>query len=243
MPEQPQSIKLNNNANRQIESLAPALLWILSFYLPTILLSLVFVIYAQNSSTIGDIESWFVDGDTTSIFTLLLSLSTLPLLLIATSKSRVGSRAVFLGLSSELRFSEFKPWLIISMLYLLLSYWFSFEMQFETPPWMQSLLASTDYLLLSILAICVVAPITEELVFRGFIYAKLARTIAGNSGAIIITSLLFTVIHTQYSFWVQLDLLILAFILSLVRYKTNNLKFCMLIHCLNNSFAFYMLYR
>lgn len=242
MSEQKPPVKLNTYSNQPIEPFLPAITWIICFYIPTILMSLAFVMYAEQSPDITDIDVWFKDGDTTSAFTILMALITVPLLIVATSKAKVGHRLLFLGLSRVFRGKEFKPWLLISSLYFLLSYWINYEMQFETPIWMHNLVVTTDYLLLSIFAICAVAPVLEELVFRGFIYSKLARTVVGKSGAVMITALLFTALHTQYSIWIQLDLLVLAIILSLVRYKTDNLKYCIVIHCLNNSFAFYMLY-
>ena len=44
-------------------------------------------------------------------------------------------------------------------------------------------------------------PVFEELFFRGFLLEGFRRTFLGTTGAVVLTSLLWAVIHTQYDLY------------------------------------------
>lgn len=80
------------------------------------------------------------------------------------------------------------------------------------------------------------APITEELVYRGLIYAPLKRAL-GIVGAVSISTLLFAVVHVpQYwGAWASLTgLLLLSLALTITRAKTKSIYPCVVIHTLFN---------
>ncbi|MGO9898485.1 MAG: lysostaphin resistance A-like protein [Solirubrobacteraceae bacterium] len=95
--------------------------------------------------------------------------------------------------------------------------------------------------------VCVVAPICEELFFRGFLFGVLCQiriTLGGRSAgplaAAVITGILFGLAHTgsvsssQY----LIPLGFLGFVLCLVRWRTGSLYPCMALHSFNNALAF-----
>jgi hypothetical protein len=97
---------------------------------------------------------------------------------------------------------------------------------------------STLLLLLSAGLTCVVAPIGEEFLFRGFIFTAL-RNWRGLWPAAVITGLLFGAVHAGSA--PALDLLPLAalgFGLCLLYRATGSLYPCIAAHCINNSLAF-----
>jgi uncharacterized protein len=97
---------------------------------------------------------------------------------------------------------------------------------------------STVLLLLSAALTCVVAPICEEFLFRGFIFTAL-RSWRGTWPAAIITGLLFGGIH--YGSAPLVDLVPLAglgFGLCLLYRYTGSLYPCIVAHSVNNSLAF-----
>jgi membrane protease YdiL (CAAX protease family) len=96
----------------------------------------------------------------------------------------------------------------------------------------------TALLLLSAGLTCVVAPICEELLFRGFIFTAL-RNWLGTLPAAVITGLLFGGVH--YGSAPTLDLVPLAalgFGLCLLYRYTGSLYPSIVVHSLNNSVAF-----
>jgi membrane protease YdiL (CAAX protease family) len=93
-------------------------------------------------------------------------------------------------------------------------------------------------LLLSAALTCVVAPISEEILFRGFIFSAL-RNWRGTLPAAVITGLLFGGVHAGSA--PVLDLVPLAglgFGLCLLYRYTGSLYPCIVTHSLNNSIAF-----
>jgi membrane protease YdiL (CAAX protease family) len=110
----------------------------------------------------------------------------------------------------------------------------------DTPQFMFDVKSQTHSILdvmLLVLGICIVAPIAEEVIFRGLAYGRLVKSRAGVTGAIIITSLVFTAIHVQYDFEVLAILSVFAFLLGYVRYKTGNLVYCIALHMQLNAFS------
>jgi membrane protease YdiL (CAAX protease family) len=96
----------------------------------------------------------------------------------------------------------------------------------------------TALLLLSAALTCVVAPICEELLFRGFIFTAL-RNWRGTLPAALITAVLFGGVHVGSA--PALDLVPLAalgFGLCLLYRHTGSLYPCIAAHSLNNSLAF-----
>jgi membrane protease YdiL (CAAX protease family) len=97
---------------------------------------------------------------------------------------------------------------------------------------------STLLLLLSAGLTCVVAPMCEEMLFRGYIFTAL-RNWRGTVAAAVVTGLLFGGVHAGSA--PVLDLVPLAglgFGLCLLYRYTGSLFPCMVAHSLNNSIAF-----
>jgi membrane protease YdiL (CAAX protease family) len=96
----------------------------------------------------------------------------------------------------------------------------------------------TALLLLSAALTCVVAPMCEEFLFRGFMFTAL-RNWRGTLPAAVITGLVFGGVHAESA--PVLDLLPLAalgFGLCLLYRYSGSLYPCMIAHSLNNSIAF-----
>ena len=88
------------------------------------------------------------------------------------------------------------------------------------------------------------APLVEELYFRGFMYPALARRLGVVLG-VVITSALFAFIHTSQlaHAWAPLLLLFLVgAVLTTVRARTNSVAATLLIHIGYNGTLFTMLY-
>jgi uncharacterized protein len=86
--------------------------------------------------------------------------------------------------------------------------------------------------------VCVLAPIAEELLFRGFMFATLLRW-RGPWVAATIVGLLFGTIHafgTPALLLIQLA--VLGFLFSVVRWKTGSILPTIGLHAVNNSLAF-----
>ncbi len=96
----------------------------------------------------------------------------------------------------------------------------------------------TELLLASAALTCVVAPICEELLFRGFIFTAL-RNLRGPWLAALLTGLIFGAVHsTSAPAEDLLPLAALGFLLCLLYRATGSLYPCIAVHAVNNAFAF-----
>jgi uncharacterized protein len=93
-------------------------------------------------------------------------------------------------------------------------------------------------LALSALLTTVIAPIGEEMLFRGYIFPALAKWRGWLTGAAI-TGVLFGAVHAGSAPVVYLvPLAMLGFLLCALYRQTGSLYPCIATHCLNNSIAF-----
>jgi membrane protease YdiL (CAAX protease family) len=96
---------------------------------------------------------------------------------------------------------------------------------------------STAALVAVSLLVCVLAPIAEELFFRGFCFTALRRTL-GMLPAAVLTGIIFGAIHlggTEIEFIVPL--MVFGFFLCLLYVWTDSLLPCIVLHALNNALA------
>lgn len=92
---------------------------------------------------------------------------------------------------------------------------------------------------LAFLGLVVLAPVAEEILFRGYLLQKLRKR-APTWIAILITSLLFAVVHFAWN--VGIDTFALSIVLCLLRVYTKSLWAPILLHSLKNGIAFYLLF-
>lgn len=97
------------------------------------------------------------------------------------------------------------------------------------------------------LLLVVIAPIAEEIIFRGWLYNKLrskTSTSMSTLASIVISSLLvsvcFGVIHLQWN--VGIDVFVLSMIACLAREITGTIYAGIFLHMLKNGLAFFLLY-
>ena len=98
---------------------------------------------------------------------------------------------------------------------------------------------------LLIFAMVIVAPIYEELIFRGLLWSAIAEQFAASSdtehrGAMVaslVTSLIFAVIHLQYGLYEISTIVVLALLFCYARIKSGSLILPILLHIINNGAA------
>lgn len=98
--------------------------------------------------------------------------------------------------------------------------------------------SQAEYIMAFIMLV-VIAPIAEELLFRGYLFGKL-RKYAPVWISILITSLLFAIVHFAWN--VGLDVFALSIVLCVLRVITGSLWPSIMLHMLKNGVAFYFLF-
>jgi membrane protease YdiL (CAAX protease family) len=86
-------------------------------------------------------------------------------------------------------------------------------------------------------ALILAGPIFEETLFRGFLVTGLVASRLGGSGAIIISSLAWALIHQQYDAYGIATIFALGILLGAARVKSNSLLVPIAMHVLMNSIA------
>lgn len=99
-----------------------------------------------------------------------------------------------------------------------------------------NLYKSTDYGWVVVVFIVIVAPFAEEVIFRGYMYSGCVNAI-GVAGSIGLTSLVWALIHLQYSFIQMFYLFVFGLLLGLARYKTRSIIVPICMHVILNSLA------
>ncbi|MDB5159916.1 MAG: rane protein of unknown function [Candidatus Saccharibacteria bacterium] len=93
--------------------------------------------------------------------------------------------------------------------------------------------------ILAFATLVIIAPISEELLFRGYLLGKLRKHVS-TWVAVLLTSLLFGAIHLAWN--VGVDVFALSIVLCLLRIKTGRLWPSILLHMIKNAIAFYFLF-
>jgi uncharacterized protein len=92
--------------------------------------------------------------------------------------------------------------------------------------------------ILTLIAAAVIAPIAEEIFFRGFVYGGLRGRI-GTLGAMLVSSLFFTALHFTLDQFIPI--FALGLFLALLYEKTGSLYPGMLLHSSNNAISLILL--
>ena len=141
-----------------------------------------------------------------------------------------------------LKYKTIKPIILFSMGLIILSDEIDriIQLFFPTPEYVLDLnyLLKPDSFLGAILlfiAVVILAPLGEEIVFRGFLQQILEKHWKDTTRAILFTSLIFSLIHMNPYWFVQIYFL--GVILGFLAWKTKSIIPPLILHGLNNSMA------
>jgi membrane protease YdiL (CAAX protease family) len=100
-------------------------------------------------------------------------------------------------------------------------------------PWLETPLAAAA---MRVLAVSLLGPIGEELVFRGWFFGLLTKRV-GTLVTIMVTALGWALLHYTYSWAVILVILVDGILLGLARWKTRSVYVPIVMHALYNFYA------
>ena len=90
---------------------------------------------------------------------------------------------------------------------------------------------------LLVIAFCVAAPMSEELLARGFLYRGWSESFLRVPGAILLSSLAWTALHLQYNWFFFFEIFTIGLLLGYLRYRSGSLWLTIVLHGLNNLAA------
>ena len=109
-----------------------------------------------------------------------------------------------------------------------------------TPGFMTDLLKSgrdKGAALLLLFAFSVAAPMSEEVLARGFLFRGWSASFLRVPGAIILSSLVWTAVHIQYDLYFLAEVFSIGLWFGYMRYRANSLWLTIVLHALNNMTA------
>lgn len=109
-----------------------------------------------------------------------------------------------------------------------------------TPGFMTDLLKSgrdKGAAVMLLFAFSVAAPMSEEVLARGFLFRGWSASFLRVPGAIILSSLVWTVVHLQYDMYFLAEVFSIGLWFGYMRYRANSLWLTIALHALNNLTA------
>src|SRR5581483_6956507 len=85
--------------------------------------------------------------------------------------------------------------------------------------------------------VLIVAPITEELMFRGFLHRGWRTSRLGVVGTIVLASALWAVLHQQYNAYGVFCVFVLGLVLGWIRQRSESTTPAIILHAINNLAA------
>lgn len=233
----------NKQTKNSLTSLFMTSFWLLALLILTpIVLSIFFDVYfsiqQKGNYTPEIFYAWFKSIPVLLILSIMSSLINIYILVKATDENNWTKRLDFWAVHSVNR-QELLKWSVVVLICVCVLTLLDVVLNLPVENFMLDMRAANNslaMLVLIIVTISFVIPITEELIFRGWLYSKIKQTKLGDIGALIITTFIFTAIHTQYDNVVTLIYIFsLGLLLGFVRYKTHNTSYTIVIHILFNS--------
>lgn len=105
------------------------------------------------------------------------------------------------------------------------------------PDFLVELHASAGWLPGLLFVVVFLAPLVEEVLFRGFLLPGLAAGRLGAAGAVVVTAVLFAVVHTQYDPFDMSAVLTLGLLLGAARWFSGSLWLAYGLHAAINAVA------
>lgn len=213
---------------------------IISFVIVQTIVAIVFVtIFSSdfNSFTGESLKELENNGFLIAIATISSALiCSLQIYIFILLRKKIGIRD-YLGLN-KINFKETAGWLIIIVIFMIfIELMNKLSNHPSIPDVMLTAYKTARYVYLFVFAVVIIAPIFEELLFRGFLFAGLRDSKLGLTGAIIISSLTWSIIHRQYDVYWIVIIFIMGLIFGVARYKSKSIYTTILMHMLNNFVA------
>lgn len=86
---------------------------------------------------------------------------------------------------------------------------------------------------------CIAAPVMEEFVVRGFMFRGWSQSFLGPVGSIVVTSVLWAMIHTQYDWFGRFWIFVTGLALGHFRWRSNSTWLTVMVHSAINISIFF----
>ena len=208
---------------------------------PGVIVGYAFSIYA-NVTEIVDTTQWFAQIEVLMVMTFVIYFFTLSMIIgLAKFSAHNQSTFNYLNIKSAHK-NQVLQVVVISAIFWGVLTVSGILLNLPEEPFMLQLKHSNMPIWFVFLNVCLLAPIVEEVACRGFLFKRFQLTKLGVSGAVIVTSLLFTSLHGQYGMIGLAIVLVMALYFSWLRVRTQNTTLCIIGHSTCNTLTMIALY-
>lgn len=239
-----ESVKKHSALKKLLMVIGLAVWAMVGFYAGQALVVAVFVLLAESGTDFAGMNQALVNSVVAAacyVVALVIVIGG-PWLMLRkrTSKSELGLQRLPSWLELGITPVAFVAYFIVSALvmYLVSRFVPGFEIDQAQEIGFSNLVYRYEYVL-AFLTLVVIAPVAEEMIFRGYLYGKLKKRIPW-WGAAVLTSVLFGLAHGQWN--VAVDTFVLGMFLSMLREFTGSLWPAILLHMAKNGIAYYLLF-
>jgi membrane protease YdiL (CAAX protease family) len=88
---------------------------------------------------------------------------------------------------------------------------------------------------------CITGPVMEEFIFRGFMFRGWSQSFLGPVGAVVVTSLVWAVLHTQYDWFGRFWIFVMGLALGHFRWRSNSTWLAVMVHSAMNIVAVFLI--
>jgi len=92
-------------------------------------------------------------------------------------------------------------------------------------------------MVLFFIAVVIIGPVTEEIVFRGFLFRGLSASFLGVAGTLIATSVAWALMHVQYDALIIAQIFLIGLLLGWLRWASGSTLLTIWLHVLTNFVA------
>lgn len=89
-------------------------------------------------------------------------------------------------------------------------------------------------LMIYLIAVCIAGPMMEEFVVRGFMFRGWSRSFLGPIGAIVLTSAVWALLHTQYDWFGDFVIFVTGLALGYFRWRSGSTWLTVMVHSATN---------
>lgn len=181
-------------------------------------------------------ETLQYDGDLLAVATFAGAIVTLGLVILLVKARRISPRD-YLALG-RVRLKIVLPWALALLVFVVAFDSLSTLLDRPVvPESMRRVYETAAFLPLLWIAVVIVAPLWEEIVFRGFGFPGLRSSRLGMAGAIIVPALFWTALHVQYDAYDLGFVFLLGLLFGYARERTGSVTVPIVLHVLNNLIA------
>ena len=202
------------------------------------LLAFLSMIFMNEAIDVGSMQDGVLTADMAHQLLRLTCLSAVigSALIYYLTRSRLGAQTDdYLGLTA-ISWDNMRPWIAIALGFVFVSGLITYVIDLMTGAEPSTNpLALADPSILMVVTIVIAAPMWEELLFRGFVFAGLRNSPLGTNGAILLSSIWWAGMHLGYSLGGLLAIMCFGILLGLARARFGSVLLPMAMHALYNG--------